>query len=155
MFGNLGTKSYIVVTGGFSMQSGGDKAGAPVRITLDDVHLLTTNIPQITHITPDCFKNATVTYDTRSYPMNVNGEYPNTFAIRALTLGQGRFYNSEDQIQRARVAVIGSETKEKLFSGRNALGEHIRLDGISFEVVGILSPKMQAVCATIYRLPHA
>jgi putative ABC transport system permease protein len=49
----------------------------------------------------------------------------------------------EDQIQRARVAVIGSEAKEKLFSGRNALGESIRVDGLSFEVIGILSAKMQ------------
>jgi putative ABC transport system permease protein len=39
--------------------------------------------------------------------------------------------------------VIGSEAKEKLFSGRNALGEYIRLDGLSFEVVGVLSAKMQ------------
>jgi putative ABC transport system permease protein len=76
--------------------------------------------------------------------MNVNGEYANTFAIRALTLDQGRFYNPQDQAQRARVAVIASETKEKLFSGRNALGEHIRIDGIGFEVIGILAPKMQA-----------
>jgi putative ABC transport system permease protein len=133
-----------MVPGRSSMQSGGEKAGAQIRLTLDDVDLLTTNIPQITHITPDCFKSATIQYDTRSYSINVNGEYPNTFAIRALTLAQGRFYNPEDQMQRARVAVIGSETKEKLFSGRNALGEHIRIDGISFEVVGVLSPKMQA-----------
>jgi putative ABC transport system permease protein len=76
--------------------------------------------------------------------MPVNGEYPNTFAIRALSLDQGRFFNPEDQIQHARVTVIGSETKEKLFSGRNALGEHIRVNGISFEIVGILGPKMQA-----------
>ena len=144
IFANFGTKLFIVVPGRSSMQAGGQKAGAQTRITLDDVDLLTTNIPQITHITPSGEKQATVQYDTRSFTMGVNGEYPNTFAIRALTLGQGRFYNSEDQLQRARVAVIGSETKEKLFSGRNALGEHIRLDGISFEVVGILSPKMQA-----------
>jgi len=45
--------------------------------------------------------------------------------------------------QRARVAVIGSEAKEKLFSGRNALGEHIRVNGLSFEVIGVLSAKMQ------------
>jgi putative ABC transport system permease protein len=154
IFANFGTKLFIVVPGRSSMQSGGEKAGAPVRITLDDVDLLTTNIPQITHITPDCFKNATVTYDTRSYTMSVNGEYPNTFAIRALTLGQGRFYNSEDQIQRARVAVIGSETKEKLFSGRNAVGEYIRLDGISFEVVGVLAPKMQAGDDNINRVVY-
>jgi putative ABC transport system permease protein len=63
--------------------------------------------------------------------------------VRSLKVDQGRFYNAEDQIQRARVAVIGSEAKEKLFSGRNALGERIRIDGLSFEVVGILQPKMQ------------
>ena len=154
IFANFGTKLLIVVPGRSSMQSGGEKAGAQIRLTLDDVDLLSTNIPQITHITPDCFKTATIQYDTRSYTMNVNGEYPNTFAIRALSLDQGRFYNPQDQTQRARVAVIGSETKEKLFSGRNALGEHIRVDGISFEVIGVLSPKMQAGDDNINRVVY-
>jgi putative ABC transport system permease protein len=143
IFANFGTKLMIVVPGRSTMQAGGAKAGTQVRLTLDDVELLTTNIPQITHITPDCSKDSTVQYDTRSYNMTVNGENANTFGIRALSLGQGRFYNPEDQVQHARVAVIGSETKEKLFSGRNPIGEHIRLDGISFEVIGVLSPKMQ------------
>jgi putative ABC transport system permease protein len=143
IFANFGTKLMIVIPGRSSMQAGGQKAGVPLRITLDDVDLLTANIPQISHITPSCGKQATVQYDTRSYTMGVNGEYPGTFAIRALSMAQGRFYNPEDEVQRARVAVIGSETKEKLFSGRNPLGEHIRLDGISFEVIGVLSPKMQ------------
>jgi putative ABC transport system permease protein len=154
IFANFGTKLFIVVPGRSSMQSGGEKAGAPVRLTLEDVDLLTANIPQITHITPSCSKDAIVQYDTRSFTMPVNGEYPNTFAIRALSLDQGRFFNPEDQIQHARVTVIGSETKEKLFSGRNALGEHIRLNGISFEIVGILSPKMQAGDDNINRVVY-
>ena len=154
IFANFGTKLFIVVPGRSTMQAGGEKAGAQIRITLDDVDLLTTNIPQITHITPSCGKQAIVQYDTRSFTMGVNGEYPNTFAIRALTLGEGRFYNPEDQIQRARVAVIGSETKEKLFSGRNAVGEYIRLDGISFEIVGVLAPKMQAGDDNINRVVY-
>src|SRR5271170_6831337 len=116
IFANFGTKLIIVFPGRSSMQAGGEKAGAQTHLTLDDVDLLTTNVPQITHITPSCSKDATVQYDTRSFTMSVNGEYPNTFGIRALGLAQGRFYNSEDEIQRARVAVIGSESKEKLFS---------------------------------------
>ncbi|HKM46942.1 MAG TPA: ABC transporter permease [Terriglobales bacterium] len=154
IFANFGTKLFIVEPGRSTMQAGGQKAGVQIRMTLDDVDLLTTNIPQITQITPSCGKDATVQYDTRSYTMPVNGEYPNTFTIRALSLGQGRFYNPEDQMQRARVAVIGAETKEKLFSGRNALGERIRIDGISFEVVGVLSPKMQAGDDNINRLVY-
>jgi putative ABC transport system permease protein len=114
-----------------------------IRFTLDDVDTLTTNLPQITHITPEADKQASVQYDTRVFTWSVTGNYPNVMEVRALKLGQGRFYNLEDQIQRARVAVIGSEAKEKLFSGRNALGEHIRVDGLSFEVIGVLKAKMQ------------
>jgi len=154
IFANFGTKLFIIIPGRSTMQAGGQKAGIPIRLTLDDVDLLTTNIPQITHITPSCDKQANMQYDTRSFNMSVNGEYPNTFTIRALTLSQGRFYNAEDQVQRARVAVIGSETKEKLFSGRNALGERIRIDGISFEVVGILAAKMQAGDDNINRVVY-
>ena len=46
------------------MQAGGDKAGVPLRLTLDDLDLLTTNIPQITHITPSCNKQVIVQYET-------------------------------------------------------------------------------------------
>src|SRR6185437_2891847 len=96
-----------------------------------------------THITPEVSKPANVQYETRTFSWTVTGNDPNVLDVRSLKVDQGRFYNLEDQIQRARVAVIGSEAKEKLFSGRNALGEHIRLDGLSFEVVGVLTAKMQ------------
>jgi putative ABC transport system permease protein len=143
IFANFGTKLVIVVPGRTSMQAGGQKAGALVRFTQEDLEALTTNLPQITHITPEVSKQASVQYDTRIFTWGVTGNYASVFDVRALKLEQGRFYNPEDEIQRARVAVIGSEAKEKLFSGRNALGEHIRVDGLSFEVIGVLSAKMQ------------
>ena len=143
IFANFGTKLVIVVPGRTSMQAGGQKAGVLVRFTQDDVETLTTNLPQITHITPEVSKQASIQYDTRFFTWAVTGNYSNVMDVRALKLRQGRFYNPEDEMQRARVAVIGSEAKEKLFSGRNALGEHIRVDGLSFEVIGVLSAKMQ------------
>jgi putative ABC transport system permease protein len=143
IFANFGTKLVIVLPGRTSMQAGGQKAGVLVRFTQDDVETLTTNLPQITHITPEVSKQASIQYDTRVFTWAVTGNYSNVIDVRALKLRQGRFYNPEDEMQRARVAVIGSEAKEKLFSGRNALGEHIRVDGLSFEVIGVLSAKMQ------------
>src|SRR5437660_8522300 len=122
IFANFGTKLVIVVPGRTSMQAGGQKAGILVRFTQDDVETLTTNLPQITHITPSVDKQANIQYDTRLFSWPVSGNYPNVFEVRALKLDQGRFYNPEDEIQRARVAVLASEAKEKLFSGRNALG---------------------------------
>ena len=144
IFANFGTKLMIMVPGRSSMQAGGQKAGAPIRLTLADVDTLTTNIPQITQITPEASKQANIQYETRTFNFNVTGNYSNVLSIRALKLAEGRFYNPEDELQHARVAVIGSEAKEKLFSGRNALGERIRIDGLSVEVIGVVSPKMQA-----------
>ena len=154
IFANFGTKLVIVVPGKTSTQAGGQKSGVNIRFTEDDVDALSTNLPQITHITPNVEKQANVQYDTRVFTFTVSGNNPNVYEIRSLKLGQGRFYNMQDQVQRARVAVIGSEAKEKLFSGRNALGEYIRLDGLSFEVVGVLSAKMQEGNDDINRLVY-
>ena len=143
IFANFGTRLVIVVPGTTGMQAGGQKAGQQIRFTQEDVDALTTNLPQITHITPSVDKQCSVQYDNRVFTWTVSGNDPNVIDIRSLKLDAGRAYNMEDQVQRARVAVIGSEAKEKLFSGRNAVGEHIRLDGLSFEVVGVLTAKMQ------------
>jgi len=143
IFANFGTKLVIVVPGRTSMQAGGQKAGVLTRFTQEDVDTLSANLPQITNITPEVSKQVHTQYDTRTFDFNVTGNNTNLPAIRVLKLAQGRFYNAEDQIQHSRVVVIGSEAKEKLFSGRNALGERIRLNGLSFEVIGILDPKMQ------------
>jgi putative ABC transport system permease protein len=143
IFANFGTKMMILVPGRSSMQAGGQKAGEQLRFTLDDIDTLTGSVPQISQITPEVRKNCNIQYETRSFNFSVSGEYPNAARIRALDLEEGRFYNEQDQAQRAPVVVIGSEAKTKLFSGRSAIGEHIRIDGMSFEVIGVLQPKMQ------------
>ena len=144
IFANFGTKLMIVVPHRSSMQAGGQKAGQEIRFTLDDVDLLKTNIPQITHITPVVDKNCNIQYETRTFSFDVNGNYPNVIHTRALSIAQGRPLNLQDEMQRAHVAMIGSEAKEKLFSGRNAVGEYVRIDGLSFEVIAVLAPKMQS-----------
>ena len=63
--------------------------------------------------------------------------------VQNLQLDVGRFYSAEDMQLRARVCVLGSESKEKLFSGRFALGERIRINGIPYEVIGVLKPRPQ------------
>ena len=93
IFANFGTKLMIMVPGRTSMQAGGQKAGMPIRFTLDDVDMLTTNIPQIVQITPEVGRQANIQYETRTFAFNVTGNYPNVFAIRALRLALGRFYS--------------------------------------------------------------
>src|SRR6059058_6032884 len=67
IFANFGNKLVIVVPGKTSMQAGGQKSGEQIRFTQDDVDALTTNLPQITHITAEVGKQANVQYDTRMF----------------------------------------------------------------------------------------
>jgi len=143
IFESFGAKVIAVFPGRTSLQVGGAKAGTQVRLKLEDVQRLQEFVPTIKHVTPELWKNSTVQADNRSYQLQVIGDNPNAQSIRVLKPEVGRFFNEEDNLQRARVAVIGSEAKTKLFSGRYALGETIRIDGISFQVIGVLAPKMQ------------
>src|ERR1700675_2012491 len=47
IFANFGTKLMILVPGRSSMQAGGQKAGAQLRLTLEDVDLLVADVAQI------------------------------------------------------------------------------------------------------------
>jgi putative ABC transport system permease protein len=136
-------QSVGIVGGRTSMQAGGNKAGTDIRLTTDDVDRLLTNVPQVRRITPDSFYQAPVSYEGRSYTWNIDAAGPVLQEIQNLQLDVGRFYNAEDMQLRARVCVLGSESKEKLFSGRFALGERIRINGIPYEVVGVLKPRPQ------------
>jgi putative ABC transport system permease protein len=152
IFASFGSHVMGVFPGRTSMQAGGNKAGAEIRLTIDDVTRIADNVPQITRITPEVNKQSNVQYDNRTYSFLVQGDYPNVQHIRNQDIEYGRFYNDQDLMQKARVAVIGSEAKDKLFSGKWAIGEHIRINGLSFEVIGVGKPKMQEGDSDINRL---
>jgi len=84
-----------------------------------------------------------VANELHTYTWTVNGYRPVVQDILVLDIDSGRFFSDDDDANRAHVAVIGSEAKSKLFGGLYPIGQHIRLNGISFEVIGVLQPKMQ------------
>jgi putative ABC transport system permease protein len=143
IFSNFGMQMMGVFPGRTSLQAGGSKAGTQVRFTIDDVQHLQEQIPLIRHITPESSFPANVQHENRSQQFEVGGFMPSIVPVRALKVESGRFYNDADEMQRSRVAVLGSDAKDKLFSGLPALGESVRISGISFEVIGILEAKMQ------------
>ena len=110
---------------------------------MDDVDRLVATVPGIIHISPVAFKDVTVQNDMHSYTWTVNGVRSVFQDIWKLDTEQGRFFNGQEEQQRAHVCVIGSESKTKLFSNEWAVGETIRLNGVLFTIVGVLSPKMQ------------
>jgi len=143
IFAQWGTNVIGVFPGRTSEQAGGDKAGVKVQFKMDDVDRIANSVPDVYHISPVVWKDVTVQNDLHTYTWTVNGVRPVFQDIWKLDTDAGRFFNGQEDQQRAHVCVIGSEAKSKLFSGGWAVGENIRLNGVIFTVVGVLSPKMQ------------
>jgi len=146
IFSSWGVDVIGAFPGRTSLQAGGSKAGSEVRLKLADVDYIRNEVPMIKGVTPifDKQNGVTIQHDTRTYTnLFLTGVYPVYERIRGFGIGTGRGLSEDDLINRARVAVIGDEAKRRLFSGEQALGQTIRINGLSFEVVGVYQHKVQ------------
>src|SRR3954447_26009736 len=71
----------------------------------------------------------------------VFGVAPNYNQIRNVPIDPGRWFNDEDNNEHRRVAVVGWELLKNIFPGRPAVGSSILLNGINFEIIGVV-PKI-------------
>jgi len=143
IFESFGATAVGVFPGRTSQQAGGNKAGVQIRFTNDDIELLRNNIPLARNVVRMCEKDSTVQNNNRSFTFPVMGLDPAIEDIWNLEVDQGRFLNDADNLQHGLYAVLGSEARDRLFSGMTAVGETIRIDGVTLQVVGVLKPRMQ------------
>jgi putative ABC transport system permease protein len=143
VFTSFGSHMIGVFPGRTSLQAGGSKAGSEIRFTLADLDYINNEVPLVKRTSPMADTNTLVQRDNRSFNLRIVGVYPAWQAIRRMDIGDGRLLNEADEASRARSAVIGDEVAKKLFSGQPALGNSIRIGGLSFQVVGILKHKVQ------------
>jgi putative ABC transport system permease protein len=59
--------------------------------------------------------------------------------VRTIPLAVGRWINDDDNEQRRRVCILGREMTRNMFPGRPAVGNTILLNGVRFQVVGVLN----------------
>ena len=143
IFQSFGAKAVGVFPGRTTLEAGGNKAGVQIRFTKDDIQLLQNVVPLIRHISRQSEKQSTVVAGTRSFTLPITGVDPPAGAIWNLDMDNGRFLNDEDNLAHRRVAVLGYEAKAKLFSGMDAFGKDVRIDGVPFQVVGVVTARMQ------------
>src|SRR5580704_13122638 len=145
IFSSWGTDVIGAFPGRTSLQAGGAKAGSEIRLQIADVDYIRNEVPMVKGVTPIFDKrNVTIQHDTRTFTnLFLTGVYPVYERIRGFAVATGRGLSEEDQLQKARVVVIGDEARRRLFSGEPPLGHSIRINGLSFEVVGVYQRKVQ------------
>jgi len=74
---------------------------------------------------------------------NANGQVcgttPNMNLIRYIPIGEGRWLDEADESEKRNVAVIGDEMARNLYPGKEPLGAPLLLNGVRFQIVGIIS----------------
>jgi len=142
-FRSWGTNLVFIFPGRTSLQAGGTKAGSEIKLTVNDLDYLQAEVPLLKRISPEAAKQCVVAYGIRSDNYGVSGVYPYYSHMRRMDVQDGTFFTELDENTRSHVAVLGADVKKKLFSGQNALGEKVRLDGISYQVIGVLKYTIQ------------
>jgi putative ABC transport system permease protein len=137
-FQSFGGQQITVFGGRTELQAGGTKAGTQIKLTRDDMDYLHSEIPMLTRMSPEADKQSLIAYGIRSENYTVAGVYAAYSRISTLDISEGTFFGDEEDAAHDRVAVIGSDVRKHLFSGQNTLGESIRVDGVSFLVIGVL-----------------
>jgi putative ABC transport system permease protein len=64
---------------------------------------------------------------------------PDYNQIRNVPVSPGRWFNDQDNADRRRVAIVGWELLKNMFPGRPAVGSTILLNGVSFDIVGVVA----------------
>ncbi|HEX6502032.1 MAG TPA: ABC transporter permease [Terriglobales bacterium] len=137
-FRTFGGNIVALFPGRTSLQAGGSKAGTQIRLTRNDLDYLRAEVPMIKRMSPEVDKQSLIVYGTRSASYNVRGTYANFEVIRHIELEDGTFYGDQEDQTHTRVAVLGAGVKKKLFSGEDAVGQSVRINGISYQVIGVL-----------------
>src|SRR5216684_453897 len=140
---SFGATAVGIYPGRTSQQAGGNKAGVQVRFTNEDIELLRNVVPLARHFSRIGEADGTVQNGSRAFSLHILGIDPPLGDIWALNVDEGRFLDEADNMSHSYAVVLGSEAKDKLFSGMQAIGESIRINGVTFKVVGVLKPRMQ------------
>jgi len=119
-----------------------DNSGGYPALSLGDVEALSNplNAPDVTEVSAIVQGNQLVVFGGGSINTAVNGITANYLGMNNLDefqLGDGLNQNDLDTM--ARVAVIGAGAASDLFGAEFPIGQQIRVNGVSYEVVGVLS----------------
>ena len=113
-------------------------------LTLRDAELLsdTALVPGAAIVSPIVFRDVELQYEGEGHTVTLRASTPTYGEALNREMARGVFYSPTDYNGRSRVVVLGSETAEVLFPADiDPLGEDIKINGLSFRVVGILEPQ--------------
>ncbi|PKM78028.1 MAG: multidrug ABC transporter substrate-binding protein [Firmicutes bacterium HGW-Firmicutes-15] len=136
---SMGSNLLTISAGG---SSGPIRGVSTSKLTNGDVEAIK-NLPLVKYVASESSVNsATIAIGSNTWTTTVDGTAPELMTIKSWDTVQGAFFTASDVDSVNRVAVLGSTVVTNLFAdGSSPLGQTIKINGLSFNVVGVLSTK--------------
>lgn len=122
----------------------GFQKGKAVRVTPETVEAIPEKVPGIEVISPEFIGSRLISYGRKEYRNTVRGVNPGFERMRNTIAEKGRFIDPEDMAGRKHVCFIGDVLAQDLFGAEEAVGRTIFIDGVPFNVVGVMRKKTQS-----------
>jgi putative ABC transport system permease protein len=141
---SLGANLLLVQPG--SLQDGAVRLGSGSRVSLtqEDAAAIAAEVPDVTVAAPALAGQAHVAYGNRNWSSLIGRVTADYFIARDWVVERGRAFTPTEVASGSKVAVLGATLASELFSGKEAVGEVIRIGAVPFEVVGVLADKGRA-----------
>ena len=131
--------NLLFVTPG-QRRNGGPPTPAP-NFQMSDAEVLRREVVSLSHVVPSNQASASAILGNRSHTTVVAGGTTEYFAARSLKIISGRPFNETEDKTGKSVCIIGETVRKELFGGQDPVGQRIRLNKITCEVLGLLEAK--------------
>jgi putative ABC transport system permease protein len=118
-----------------------DNSGGYASLSLADVEALSDpfNAPDVSAVSATVQGPLEVVYGGNTSRVTVTGVTPNYFAVNNIEdIMGGDFLTQQDYDTQARVVVLGYTVAEDLFEEMYPVGNDVRINGVSYEVIGVM-----------------
>ena len=133
----LGTNMLFVSPGGDRAQQQRMRSGAAPALTMRDAEALNA-LPSLAGAAPVLQGGFNLAVGNENASKTVHGVTPAMFKIRGWKIDKGSAFSDADVRAAARMVVIGRKIADQFFYKIDPLGKYIRIENVSFQVVGVL-----------------
>ena len=142
---SLGT-TLLTVMPGQQRGMGGVSFDQSVKLTMADAKALQDKATSLNAIQPEINSRVQVQYLNQNASTSAVGTSANYLAVRRYDLAAGRMFTSQEDEGRQRLVVLGQTvvTNLGIRSPDAIIGEAIRIKGLQFTVIGVLTSKGQS-----------
>ncbi len=135
----LGPNVMFVVPGSRDTQRA--TFNVPKTLVLEDAEAIAEQVPSVAAVAPEYNTRGLITRGNRNVNATVVGTTDGFLSVRNFDMGQGQFFGELDARRSNPVAVLGADLAERLMDSRDPIGQTIRIDDVSFRVIGVLDEK--------------